>query len=120
MLLCHLHPLDGSDDISDSERNFHRQSTACLHPVSRDFPHVEGTEEDLVKNPASTNERVYEKLGWHIDNTVRERILTYSNNKPKGSRGEHSYLLGETGLVEGEGEGEGEGEESYRFYNGAV
>ena len=41
---------------------------------------------------------VYRQLGWPLDEAVRERVLDYAAQKPKGSRGPHRYSLSEVGL----------------------
>ena len=54
--------------------------------------------QDIVKNPVGTIERVYERLGWPIDDDIRERVADYASHKPKGSRGVHQYSLAGVGL----------------------
>jgi hypothetical protein len=66
--------------------------------------------EDIVRDPVTTLESVYSKLGWSIDDDIRERVGTYAKNKPKGSRGAHAYSLEDTGLDADEER------ERYRFY----
>ncbi len=54
--------------------------------------------EDIVRDPVGTVERVYERLGWPIDDDIRKRIADYATHKPKGSRGVHKYSLEGVGL----------------------
>jgi len=66
--------------------------------------------EDVVRNPVATLERVYEALGWPIDDRVRQRIRDYATRKPKDARGAHHYSL------EGVGLDAATERERYRFY----
>lgn len=53
---------------------------------------------DLVRDPLETVASVYRRLGWPLGADVRERVVEYAAQKPKGSRGTHRYSLGEIGL----------------------
>ncbi len=54
--------------------------------------------EDLVRDPVTTLERVYEELGWTFGDETRTRVTDYAAKKPKDARGVHRYSLGEVGL----------------------
>ena len=69
--------------------------------------------DDLVQDPVGTVEGVYERLGWPIDDAVRQRVADYAARKPKGSRGVHQYSL------EGVGLDRARERERYAFYMAA-
>lgn len=72
------------------------------------FVDVQFTE--LVRDPASTVEGVYARLGWEFTDAARQRIDRYASDKPKDSRGPHRYSLEEIGLDAGAER------ERFRFY----
>jgi hypothetical protein len=53
---------------------------------------------DLVRDPVTTLEEVYQKLGWTFGVEARTRISDYAAKKPKDARGAHRYSLEEVGL----------------------
>lgn len=54
--------------------------------------------DDVVRDPVGTVGAVYQRLGWEYTAEARERVGSYAEAKPKGSRGVHRYSLSEVGL----------------------
>jgi hypothetical protein len=54
--------------------------------------------EELVRDPMTTLERLYEKLGWGLDAEARGKIAAYAAQKTKDGRGVHRYSLEEAGF----------------------
>jgi hypothetical protein len=53
---------------------------------------------DLMRDPVATVADVYARLGWEYTQATRIAIAAYARDKPKGSRGAHSYSLEALGL----------------------
>jgi hypothetical protein len=53
---------------------------------------------DVVRDPADTIGRIYERLGWPYPATTRDEIARYAETRRRGARGVHRYSLEGTGL----------------------
>ena len=65
---------------------------------------------DLMAEPLAAIERLYEALGWKLDDAARAAMADYLARKPRHSRGVHRYTLEEFGLDAAAER------ERYRFY----
>jgi len=57
---------------------------------------------DLVADPVGTLEKLYDRLGFTMDDGTRARILEYNSRNAKGAHGEHKYSVEKYGLTEAE------------------
>ena len=57
---------------------------------------------DLLADPAAAIQGAYDRFGWEFTNELSESITGYLNEKPRGSKGAHSYDLKTFGLTENE------------------
>jgi hypothetical protein len=57
---------------------------------------------ELVADPVGTLEKLYDRLGYVMDEGTRERILDYNRRNAKGAHGEHKYTVEKYGLTEAE------------------
>jgi hypothetical protein len=55
---------------------------------------------DLIKDPIATFEKLYDRLGYTIDDAMRARLVDYQTRNAKGAHGAHKYTLEEYGLSE--------------------
>lgn len=55
---------------------------------------------DLVADPIATFEKLYDRLGYTIDDAMRARLQEYHRKNAKGAHGAHTYTLEEYGLSE--------------------
>jgi hypothetical protein len=55
---------------------------------------------DLVADPIATFEKLYDRLGYTIDDAMRGRLEDYHRRNAKGAHGAHTYTLEEYGLSE--------------------
>jgi len=53
---------------------------------------------DLVKNPISTIESIYQKIGLRINREFRENLSAYIKENPRNKHGKYSYKATEFGL----------------------
>lgn len=53
---------------------------------------------DVVADPGGAVERIYDALGWRFTPALRQAVVDYVKNKPRGKHGVHQYSLAEMGL----------------------
>lgn len=53
---------------------------------------------ELVKNPVSTIERIYEKIGLRISREFRDKLSEYIKDNPRNKHGNYSYKATEFGI----------------------
>lgn len=57
---------------------------------------------ELVADPVATLEKLYERLGFVMDQGTRQRILDYHSRNAQGAHGVHHYTVEKYGLTEAE------------------
>ena len=65
---------------------------------------------DLVRDPLAVISQIYDAMGWRLEPEVERTMVSYIDEKPRGSRGAHVYSLANMGLDPPEER------ERFRFY----
>jgi Sulfotransferase family len=61
---------------------------------------VDVRNEDVVKRPIETFERIYDRLGMSLTPALRSRLEDYNNRNAPGAFGAHQYTAEEYGLTD--------------------
>ncbi len=57
---------------------------------------------ELVADPVATLEKLYDRLGYTMDDGTKDRIRDYHSRNAQGAHGEHKYTVEKYGLTEAE------------------
>ena len=75
---------------------------ACRERLSRhDSQLFDLAMNDFVRDPIAVVERIYERLGFELRESVRARMADFMKRNRRGARGRHRYAPAEFGIDRG-------------------